>query len=154
MTMKSLVVYVSVEHGNTEKVARAISDVLGADLREAKDVDPSMIQSYELTGFGSGIFYGKFHARLLKLVNEMPSSQSEAFIFSTSGYGKTDYHADLKKELEGKGYLVVGDFACKAWDTWGPFRLAGGINKGRPNEKDLNLAREFAKGQLSISPGQ
>ena len=35
--MKSLVVYVSVSHGNTERVARAISEVLGADLKEAKN---------------------------------------------------------------------------------------------------------------------
>lgn len=147
--MKSLVVYVSVEHGNTEKVARAISEVLGADLREAKDIDPSIVQSYDLVGFGSGIFYGKFHARLLKLVDEMPPSQSKAFIFSTGGYGKTDYHANLRKELEGKGFQVAGDFACKGWDTFAPFKVVGGINKGRPNETDLNRAREFAK-ELSL----
>jgi hypothetical protein len=41
---------------------------------------------------------------------------------------------------------VVRDFACKGWDTWGPFKLVGGINKGRPKEKELDMAREFAKG--------
>ena len=66
--MKSLVVSVSVSHGNTEKVARAISEVLGADLKEAKDVDPTTIPNYDLIGLGSGIFYSKFHAQLRKLV--------------------------------------------------------------------------------------
>jgi len=144
--MKSLVVYVSVEHGNTEKVARAISEVLGADLREAKDVDLSTIHDYDLIGFGSGIYKGKFHGRLLKLVSEISTSRFKAFIFSTGGYGTTDYHADLRRELEGKGIQVVGDFACKGWNTYGAFKLMGGINKGRPNEEDLAHAREFAKG--------
>lgn len=144
--MKSLIVYVSVEHGNTEKVAKAISEVLGAELKEAKEVDPRALQGYDLVGFGSGIFNGKFHARLLQLVTEMPQSNCKAIIFSTSGYGKTDVHDALRKKLEGKGCQIAGDFACKGWNTYKPFKLVGGINKGRPDENDLARAREFAKG--------
>ncbi len=146
--MKSLVVYVSVSHGNTEKVAKAISEVLGADLKEAKDVDPSAVQNYDLIGLGSGVYNRKLHARLLKLVNEMPTGSTRMFIFSTSGFGTTDFHTKMKKVVEGRGYRVVGDFACKGWDTWGPFKLVGGINKGRPDENDLVKAREFAKGLI------
>ena len=144
--MKSLIVYVSVEHGNTEKVAKAISEVLGAELKEAKEVDPRALQGYDLVGFGSGIFFGKFHARLLQLVTEMPQSNFKAIIFSTSGCGKTDVHDALRKKLEGKECQIAGDFACKGWDTYKPFKLVGGINKGRPDENDLARAREFAKG--------
>ncbi len=143
--MKSLIVYVSVEHGNTEKVAKAISEVLGAEIKEAKEVDPQALQNYELIGFGSGIFFSKFHARLLQLVTEMPQCNCKAFIFSTSGYGNTNVHDALRKELERKGCRIVGDFACKGWDTYKPFKLVGGINKGRPNEDDLARGREFAK---------
>ena len=149
LSLKSLVVYVSVSHGNTEKVAKAISEVLQADLMEAKTVDPSILSSYEMIGFGSGIFYSKFHAGLTKLVKNIPQAQSKAFIFSSSGLGTTDVHTKLRKELEAKGYQMVGDFACKAWDTFAPFKLVGGINKGRPDEKDLEMAREFAKGLRS-----
>ena len=147
--MKSLVVYVSVSHGNTEKVAKAISEVLGADLKEAKDVDLTTIQNYDLIGLGSGIFYNKFHAQLRKLVRELPPGSSKVFIFSTSGFGTTDFHTKIKNELEAKGYRSVGDFACKGWDTWTPFKLVGGINKGRPDESDLAKAREFAKGLMT-----
>jgi flavodoxin len=143
--MKCLVVYVSVEHKNTEKVAKSIAEVLGADLAEAKDIDLTSLPNYDLIGLGSGIFKGKFHAQLIKLVNEMPQASSKTFIFSTSGYGKTSYHGDLRKILEGKGYQVVSDFACKGWDTYGALKLMGGINKHRPNENDLKSAREFAK---------
>ncbi len=54
MGMKSLIVYASVSHGNTEKVARTIGEVLGADVMDAKVVDPTVIQTYDLIGFGSG----------------------------------------------------------------------------------------------------
>jgi hypothetical protein len=40
----------------------------------------------------------------------------------------------------------VGDFSCNGWDTWGPLKLVGGTNKGRPNEQDLQEARVFARG--------
>lgn len=150
--MKTLIVYASVSHGNTEKVAKTIAEVLGADIMEAKAVDPLIVQNYDLIGFGSGIFYGKFHAGLLKLVESLPTSKSKAFVFSTSGFGVTDPHAKLWKILEPKGFTKEGDFACKAWDTFAPFKLVGGINKGRPDEDDLNKAREFAKG-LRSEPG-
>ena len=79
----------------------------------------------------------------------MPSSKSKAFIFSTSGYGTTDPHDKLWRILEPNGFAKAGDFACKGWDTWSPLKLVGGINKGRPDESDLEEARKFAKGLLA-----
>jgi flavodoxin len=147
--MKPLIVYVSVEHGNTEKVARAMAEVLEADLKKADEVDPSTISNYELVGFGSGIFKSKFHARLLRLVQEMPVTKGAAFVFSTGGYGYRRFNASLIELLKMKGMEVKGDFACKGWDTYGFLNLMGGINKDRPNAEDLDDARRFAKGLMS-----
>jgi flavodoxin len=36
--VRALIVYVSVHHGNTEKVARAIAEVLEAEMRKAWEV--------------------------------------------------------------------------------------------------------------------
>ncbi len=72
--------------------------------------------------------------------------EKELFIISTSGFGNARYRAELRKVIEEKGYQVVDDFACKGWDTYGPSKLFGGINKGRPKAKDLGRAREFARG--------
>ena len=38
---------------------------------------------------------------------------------------------------------MLGEFGCKGYDTFGPFKLVGGIAKGRPNEADLEQARSF-----------
>ncbi len=146
--MKALIVYVSVEHGNTEKVARAMGEVLGADVKKAEEVDPSSISDYDLIGFGSGIFYGRFHPDLLKFIDDLPRLNAKAFIISTGGFGGEQLHSQLRKKLKGRGMEIVGGFSCKAWDTFGPFKLTGGINKGRPNEEDLKKAREFAEGLL------
>ncbi len=146
--MKALLVYVSVEHGNTEKVAIAMAEVLGAEVKKAEEVVLSSISDYELIGFGSGIFYGKFHPDLLKLVDDLPRLNARSFIFSTGGVGSHKLHPQLRKKLEDKGMKVVGGFSCKAWDTYGAFKILGGINKGRPNEEDLKKARAFAEGLL------
>jgi flavodoxin len=41
--MKCLIVYVSVEHKNTENVATSVAEATGAELFKAKDVDPTKI---------------------------------------------------------------------------------------------------------------
>ena len=38
---------------------------------------------------------------------------------------------------------VIGKFGCKGYDSFGPFKLVGGIAKGHPNEKDLEAAVNF-----------
>lgn len=42
-----------------------------------------------------------------------------------------------------KGCPVLGEFSCKGYDTFGPFKLVGGIAKGHPNATDLENARSF-----------
>ena len=41
---------------------------------------------------------------------------------------------------------MVGKFGCKGYDTFGPFKLVGGIAKGHPNEEDMINAADFVKG--------
>ena len=38
---------------------------------------------------------------------------------------------------------MLGEFGCKGYDTFGPFKLVGGIAKGHPNARDLERARKF-----------
>jgi flavodoxin len=94
----------------------------------------------------SGIYFGKHHKTLQQFVESLPPvTQKGAFVFSTCGDGKM-HHDALKEKLVTQGFTIVGEFCCKGWDTVGPLRLFGGINKGRPDEKDLAAARAFAQG--------
>ena len=38
---------------------------------------------------------------------------------------------------------ILGEYGCRGFDTFGPFRLIGGIAKGHPNAEELQKAREY-----------
>jgi len=150
--MKTLIIYASVHHGNTEKVAKVMAKTLNAELLRADqaELDANMLSDYDLIGFGSGIYYGKHHESLFAFVDKLPSQENKnTFIFSTRGIIKLpfipDFHNPLKKKLLGKGFDVIGEFFCKSLDTYGICKIVGGINKGRPDEKDLKQAEDFAR---------
>jgi len=147
--VKAAVVYASIYYRNTEKVARAIAEVLKADLYKAWEVDPNTLLRYDLIGFGSGIYFGKHHKSLFKLVDRFPRVEGKkAFVFSTSGIRKIlivhDFHRPLTKRLYKKGFIVVGEFSCRGFVDYALFKLIGGINKSLPSEEDLENARKFA----------
>lgn len=145
--MRSVIVYTSVHHHNTEKVARAMAGALGAELLRAADATDEAVTSADLAGFGSGIYHGTHHATLLAFAESLPMKRNgRAFIFSTSGVGGTRFHRRLRELLTGRGYEIVGEFACKGWDTYSVLRYIGGLNKGRPNGEDLEDAAAFARG--------
>jgi len=148
--MKALMVYISVHHGNTEKVARAMAKILDADLVQVKQVDAIMLEQYDLIGFGSGIYFGKHHESLLDFVDKLPVVKNKkAFIFSTSGLRKIpfvhDFDKPLRKKLQRKGFDIIGEFSCRGLDTYRATKLVGGVNKGRPNAEDLKQAEDFAR---------
>ncbi len=145
--MKTLIVYTSVHHQNTEKVAKAMAEELGADVSPIDQAQPETLAAYDLIGFGSGIYGGKIHKTLRQFVDGLPTIRGkQAFIFSTRGGKEVQGHAALKEMLVNRGFSITGEFSCKGWDTVGPLKLFGGINKGRPNEDDLEEAGVFARG--------
>ncbi len=146
--MKSLIICVSVHHGNTEKIGRAMAEILEGELLKPDEVDVNALGEYDLIGFGSGIYAGRHHKTLLRFVSGMPEmKEKKAFIFSTRGMGSAGlYHRALRRRLLSKGLIIAGEFSCKGFDTVGPFKLVGGVNKGKPDEKDLENARDFARG--------
>jgi flavodoxin len=149
--MKTLIIYISVHHGNTEKIAKAMANTVDAALLEVKQANASMLEQYDLIGFGSGIYFGKHHESLLEFVDRLPVFRNKkAFIFSTSGLRTMafvhDFDKPLKKSLQRKGFGIIGRFSCRGLDTYRATKLVGGINKGRPNAEDLRQAEDFAGG--------
>jgi len=149
--MKALIIYISVHHGNTEKVAKTMAKILDAALLEVEQADASMLEQYDLIGFGSGIYFGKHHESLLDFVDRLPMVRNKkAFIFSTSGLRKIrfihNFDKPLKEKLQQKDFDIIDEFSCRGLDTYRATKLVGGINKGRPNAKDLQQAEDFARG--------
>lgn len=143
--MQTIVICVSVHHGNTKQIADAIAEVLRAQVCTPDKADAAMLADYELIGFGSGIYYGKHHQSLLDFVDNLPTLNKQAFVFSTRGGALDHNHDPLKQRLERKGLRIVAEFSCKGLDTSGVFNYIGGINNNRPNDNDLHDAQEFAR---------
>ena len=145
--MKGIIIYKSVHHGNTLKVAEKMAEVLNAEIKEVEEANAEEIKNYDIIGFGSGIYFGRHHRRILKFVDELPSMYGKkAFIFSTRG-GTPTYlnHMALRRKLKSRGFIIVGEFSCRGYDTYSIFKYIGGVNKGKPDEKDLERAADFAR---------
>ena len=146
--MKSLLILYSYHHNNTQKIANVFTQVLKAQIKTPKQINPQELQNYDLLGFGSGIYGAKHHKAILNLVDKLPQvTNKKAFIFSTSALtGKdkiADDHSSLKEKLQSKGYTIIDEFQCKGFNTNSFLKFFGGMNKGRPNTEDLKNAKEF-----------
>jgi len=148
--MNTAILYYSIHHENTKKIARALSEPIGADLFDIAIDTPGDLEHYDLVGFGSGIYFLRHSALLVRLAEHLkPTYGKKAFIFSTRGWGPPFlYHALLRRSLKTRGFSIVGEYSCKGLDTYGLLKVVRGINKGRPNEKNLERAALFA---LSIT---
>lgn len=157
--LKSLILCKSVHHGNTARVAQAMAGVLGAEVAAPEVVPYNILGQCGLLGLGSGVYYGRMHHGLLEWLRGLPDAPeptTPALVFSTSGLPVLAklWHAPLKKLLARKGFELVGEFACRGFDTWGPLWLAGGLNRQRPDARDLARAVEFARKLAPITQPQ
>lgn len=117
LLMKTLNVYASIRHQNTEKVAKAMAEVLGADLVPIGQVQLDPLTAYDLIRFGSGIYYTKFDKTPLQFVERSRPSRENGLSSSTSGDRKVERRVVVKELLEKRGLTIVGNFSCKARDT-------------------------------------
>ncbi|HYC20718.1 MAG TPA: flavodoxin domain-containing protein [Candidatus Bathyarchaeia archaeon] len=85
--LKTPIVCVSYHHKNTERVAQAMAEELEGVLVSIGQTLPE-IDTYDLIGFGSGIYGGKFHKTLIQFAKALPNvTGKRAFVFSTMAGG-------------------------------------------------------------------
>lgn len=146
--MKTAIVYRSTHHGNTKKVLDAIRDassdeIVLIDAAEASSVD---LNGYDLIGLASGIYYSKFDKKVLAFARTgMPRGKPVFFLY-TCGAERDGYTKAIRQALEGTDANVLGEFGCLGFNTYGPFKLIGGLAKDHPNEADLEDAAAFYRG--------
>lgn len=146
--MKVLIVCVSASDGNTRKIADAMADVLDVRVVDPGEVDDDTLAESDLVGIGSGIYAMDFHHRIRTFVRRLPEVQGKpAFVYWTSGGPEPPlwrYSDRLAQRLEAKGFRILDSFSCRGWRVWLPFRLVPGLDRGQPNDADLDRARRFA----------
>lgn len=140
-------------HNNTEQIARVMAKTINAELATPDKVKVFELHAYDLIGFGSGIYFGRHHKALVSFVEKLPALNKKVFVFSTSGKGVAGgCHETLKAALQQAKCEVVGEFACKGFDTFGPFKFFGGVNKNHPTEDDFEAAKVFVHSLLDKIP--
>jgi len=160
--VKSLVIVFSCHHGNTEKIATTIANVLGAEVKTPQQVYPEDLREYGLIGFGSGIYSATFDPTVLTLADRLSyAAGKKAFLFST--YGAPAFianrefieknHREIREKLQVKGYTVIGEFGCAGWNTNSFLEYFGGLNKGKPDAGDLKNAEAFARDMVKKARG-
>lgn len=147
VTGKTLILCVSMHHGNTRRIAEAVAEETGATIVTPDEFHPEQLDGYDLVGWGSGIYFGRHAESLRRLARALPRHPRKTFIFSTAGLPW--FHASLRRILQLRGCTVVGEFSCRGWDTVGPLSWLGGIGRTHPDEADLRRACSFA---AEVSP--
>ena len=143
MEMRKAIVYVSVHHGNTEKLVKRIAEECQVDLIDAVKQPDIDLSGYDMIGFASGIYYSNFHQSIIRFAEKNLPDYKKVFLICT--YGGSANYKSIEQILNKKHSEVTGKFGCKGYDTFGPFKLIGGIAKGHPDEVDIKNAIEFVK---------
>ena len=144
--MKTAVVYYSRHHGNTKKLIEAIAATHELTLIDAVETPDADLSAYDLIGFASGIYYSKFHKSVLQFAEKNLPKGKKVFFLYTCGAEKKGYTDSIAKAVSHADAQIVGAYGCLGFDSFGPFKLIGGIAKGRPNADDLVGAAKFFDG--------
>lgn len=149
--MKILILYYSYYRNHTEKIAQVFKERTNCDLIHIKDIDHDElnIEGYDLIGFGSGIYTETISPKVFLLADKLDLKGKNVFVFSTSGIGMKFYNKSLIKQLQSKGAIIKGSFAClgsfesKDFTNIRLFDIFKKISEGRPNHKDFKKAEKF-----------
>lgn len=65
------------------------------------------------------------------------------FFVYTYGTEKPGYTKAITKAVAYSGATIIGEYGCLEFNTFGPFKLIGGMAKNHPNNDEINGAISF-----------
>ncbi|EGJ47602.1 hypothetical protein HMPREF0866_00547 [Ruminococcaceae bacterium D16] len=141
--MKTAVCYYSRHHGNTRKVLEAMAGEGNLDLIDVTARQVVRLEEYDCIGFASGIYGFDFQKAVVEFARQYLPQEKTVFFVYTYGGAKGSGAKSVAEIAREKNCPVLGEFSCKGYDTFGPFKLIGGIAKRHPDTRDLENARKF-----------
>ena len=142
-TPKTAVVYYSRHHFNTKKLLEAIAEKHELDLFDVLKEEDIDLSVYDRIGFASGAYYATFAVQLLSFAENRLPEGKDVFFINTCGTMHDLYFSEIRKTAKKKRCRELGSYQCLGFDTFGPFKLVGGIAKGHPDEQDIEKAIRF-----------
>lgn len=141
--MKTAIVYYSKHHGNTKALLDAIAELGDVELIDATHPEKTDLSECDRVGFASGVYYSKYAKSVLTFAEQYLPNRMPVFFMHTAGDPRENQNAAIKTITDAKGCPALGTYYCKGFDTFGPFKLIGGIAKGHPDQKDIAGAVAF-----------
>ena len=141
--MKTAICYYSRHHGNTRSVLEAMAQEGETALIDVTARQSVRLEEYDCVGFASGIYGFEMHKAVVEYARQYLPQRKPVFFVYTYGGAKGTGAKALAELAREKDCPVLGEFSCKGYDTFGPFKLVGGIAKGHPDGRDLEHARQF-----------
>ncbi len=144
--MKTAIVYYSKHHGNTKKLLDTIAEKHEVTLIDATENPTPDLSGYDRIGFASGIYYSKFHKSVLKIAAERLPERKDVFFLYTYGALKDGYVKSITDAVISHKPNILGEYGCFGFNTFGPFKLIGGMAKGHPDATELQNTLKFYEG--------
>ena len=144
--MKTAICYYSRHHGNTLAVLDAMTEGCDVDLIDVTARMAVRLDQYDRIGFASGIYFSKFSPVVVNFARQYLPEGREVFFVYTYGAPKVSLPGNITAAVKEKGCRILGQFGCRGYDTFGPFKLIGGLAKGHPDVQDLKKAKQFFEG--------
>ncbi len=141
--MKTAIIFYSEHHGNTRKLLDAIAEKNDVTLIDVTKEQKADLSGYDRIGLASGIYYSGFAKQLLEFARKNLPEGKDVFYVYTHGAPKGNFLKAIREIAEAKGCREIGSYHCTGFDTFGPFKLVGGIAKGHPTEEEIASAVSF-----------
>lgn len=141
--MKTVICYYSRHHGNTLKVLEAMAQQGDVDLIDVNTRQAVRLEEYDCIGFASGIYGFEVHKSVVNFARQYLPQGKPVFFVYTYGGAKGSAAKSIMNIAAERGCPILGQFGCRGYDTFGPFKIIGGIAKGHPNARDLENAQKF-----------
>ena len=141
---KSVIIYASRHHGSTEKLVKHLASQFAIDLINAEEIHDADLSGYDIIGFASGIDFGKFYPSVTDYSRLLPQGK-RIFAVYTCARDNDKYGMEIAEIAQKCGCHFIGKFGCRGYNTYGPWKIIGGMNKNHPNDADFTAVCTFYK---------
>ena len=140
---KAVIIYASTHHGNTYKLVQAIADKHDIDTIDATKQQTADLSGYDLIGFASGIDFGKFYEPVEQFLDQNLPEGKRVFFLYTCAKCSCRFTGTVKAKAQKRHSSIAGEFGCRGFNTYGPWKIIGGMNRNHPDPEDLDRAVSF-----------
>ena len=140
---RTAIIYASKHHGSTYKLVKAISEKYDIDQIDAENLHFMDLSPYDLIGFASGIDFGKFYEEIENFAKNNLPIKKKVFFLYTCAMERKEFTNSMKEIVLEKEADILGEYGCKGYNTYGPWKVIGGMNKKHPTKEEIALAVKF-----------